>query len=290
MILAVMLDNHTYLIHTDMDQIYHGWIARARSPHTARTYQQSLDKWVGVFGGPPGGETREADLDRFLRSMVHLAQATKATHIRNIKALLRWGHLEGHWQSPPSVLRYRLRSPGTSAASRFLSPDHARAIITAAGNERDRLILQCLFSLGLRNAELRGLEWKDLHYDRLTVRGKGGKVRSLLVPQELLKELNLWRMATSGKGLIFRSHRSGSKLEGQHVWRVVKQAAAIAREADPSIPDASPHWFRHALASAALQGGATVKQVQVYLGHASGQTTLDTYAHVIGDVAISDFV
>ena len=273
-----------------MDQIYHQWISRARSPHTARTYRQSLDKWVGLFGTSPTGDTREADLDKFLKSMVHLAQATKATHLRNIKALLRWGHLEGHWQSPPSVLKYRLRSPGTSAASRFLSPEHARAIIVAAGNERDRLMLQCLFSLGLRNAELRGLEWSDLHYDRLTVRGKGGKVRSLLVPSELLKQLNLWRMASSGKGLIFRSHRSGSKLEGQHVWRVVKEAAAIARESDPSIPDASPHWFRHALASAALQGGATVKQVQVYLGHASGQTTLDTYAHVIGDVAIADFV
>ena len=68
------------------------------------------------------------------------------------------------------------------------------------------------------------------------------------------------------------------------------QLEAIARVKDASIPDASPHWFRHALASAALQGGATVKQVQTYLGHASGQTTLDTYAHVIGDVAISDFV
>ncbi|MEM9769998.1 MAG: tyrosine-type recombinase/integrase [Cyanobacteria bacterium P01_D01_bin.73] len=222
--------------------------------------------------------------------MAHLSPATKATHIRNIKTLLRWGHDEGHWRCPPSVLKYRLRSPGTAAASRFLSPDDARAIITAAGNERDRLMLQCLFSLGLRNAELRGLEWSDLYYDRLTVRGKGEKVRSLMVPEELLKQLNVWRAASSGKGLIFRSHRSGSRLEGQHVWRVVKEAAAIAREADPSIPDASPHWFRHALASAALQGGATVKQVQVYLGHSSGQTTLDTYAHVIGDVAIADFV
>ena len=273
-----------------MDIIYGQWIARTRSPHTARAYQQSLDKWVAVFGMPPSGDTTEADLVDFLKSMMHLAQATQATHLRNIKALLRWGHLEGHWQSPPSVLKYRLRSPGSLASSRFLSPEHARAIIAAANNERDRLILQCLYSLGLRNAELRNLEWSDLHYDRLKVRGKGGKVRSLLVPADLLEQLQVWRLASSGRGLIFRSHRSGSKLEGQHVWRVVKQAVAIARQTDPSIPDASPHWFRHALASAALQGGATVKQVQVYLGHASGQTTLDTYAHVIGDVAIADFI
>ena len=273
-----------------MDQVYLDWIARARSPHTARSYQQSLEKWIALFGASPTGDTSENDLVMFSKSMVHLSQGTVGTHLKNIKALLRWGHLEGHWQCSPSVLRYRLRRQGSSASSRFLSPEHARAIVDAAGNERDRLILQCLFSLGLRNAELRGLEWSDLHYDRLTVRGKGGKVRSLLVPSELLEQLNLWRMASSGKGLIFRTHRSGSNLDGRDVWRVVKEAAAIARESDPSIPDASPHWFRHALASAALQGGATVKQVQVYLGHASGQTTLDTYAHVIGDVAIADFV
>ncbi|MEM9245511.1 MAG: tyrosine-type recombinase/integrase [Cyanobacteria bacterium P01_F01_bin.153] len=273
-----------------MNQIYHDWIARARSPHTARSYQQSLNKWTGAFGTLPHGDTTETDLVNFSRSMAGLSQGTVSTHLKNIKSLLRWGHLEGYWQCPPSVLRYRVRSPGSSASSRFLSPEHARVIIAAAGDDRNRLILQCLFSLGLRNAELRGLEWSDLHYNRLKVRGKGGKVRSLLVLQELLDQLNLWKMASPGKGLIFRTHRSSSKLDGRDVWRVVKEATAKAQEADPSIPDASPHWFRHALASAALQGGATVKQVQVYLGHASGQTTLDTYAHVIGDVAIADFV
>jgi len=270
--------------------LYDQWIARSRSPHTAKTYRQSLNRWIQLFDDRPSGETTESDLARFAESMANLAQATQATHLRNIKALLRWGHDEGHWHCLPSVLRYRLRSVGTSAASRFLSPEHARAIIDAAPCDRDRLMLQCLFTLGLRNAELRGMQWEDLHYDRLKVKGKGGKVRSLLVPEALLSELRLYQMATTSKGLIFRSHRSGSQMGTSDVWRVVKMAAAIARNQDPTIPDASPHWFRHALASAALQGGATVKQVQTYLGHASGQTTLDTYAHVIGDVAIADFV
>lgn len=53
-----------------MDEIYHQWISRARSPHTARTYQQSLDKWVSLFGAPPTGDTKEVDLDQFLKSMV----------------------------------------------------------------------------------------------------------------------------------------------------------------------------------------------------------------------------
>ena len=239
---------------------------------------------------PIGGDVTEADLTRFLRSMVSLAESTQGNHLKNIKALLRWGHDEGYWLCPPSVRRFRIQRQRSAASSRYLSPEHARAIIAAATCERDRLILQCLFSLGLRNAELRGLRWEDLHYDRLKVHGKGSKVRSLKVPQKLLEQLNLWRMASSGKGLMFRTHRSQSKLDGRDVWKAVKDAAAIARKNDPSIPDASPHWFRHALATAVIRNGMDMKEVQHYLGHASGQTTMDTYAHARGDVAIADFV
>ena len=204
------------------------WIARARSPHTQKTYRQSLKRWVNLFGDVPSADTTEADLGRFADSMATLAAATQATHLRNVKALLRWGHDGGHWHCDPSVLRYRPRKIATAAASRFLSPEHARAIIAAAPYERDRLMIQCLFSLGLRNAELRGLKWEDLHYDRLTVEGKGGKVRSLLVPEQLLKDLRLYGISTTSKGLIFRSFRSGSQLGRDDVWRVVKAAAAIA--------------------------------------------------------------
>lgn len=267
------------------------WIARARSPHTARTYRKALRKWGDIFDSPPGGHTTEADLIKFSDSLAGLAPATQATYQRSVKALLRWGHDEGLWQCPRSVRQFKTRNIPTSAAARYLSPEHARAIIAAAVYDRDRLMLQCLFSLGLRNAELRSLRWEDLHYEHLSVHGKGDKVRSLRVPDALLKELRLYQSATTSKGLIFRSFRSGSKLAGADLWRAVKAAVAIAREKDPTIPEkVSPHWFRHALATAALQGGASFKQVQTALGHASGSTTINTYIHAVDDVAIADFV
>ncbi|MGD1850946.1 MAG: tyrosine-type recombinase/integrase [Cyanophyceae cyanobacterium] len=276
----------------DMNEICDAWIARARSEATKNNYMSSLRRWhQAFFESPDGNRVSEAELIRFGDSMSAMAKSSREQHLRNIKALFRWGHEFGHWQVSPAVLRFRLSAPPPAAATRYLSPAHVEAIINAAHCDRDRLMMLMLWRLGIRSGELRGLTWDSLHYDRLTVTGKGDKTRSLKVPSDLLEQLKLWQMATSGAGLMFRSHRSGSKLSAQAVNEAIARAATVARKNDATIPSGvTAHWFRHSLATAALNNGAPVHQVQTYLGHANPATTLGVYAHADRDVAIADFV
>lgn len=275
-----------------MNEICEAWIARARSEATKNNYRASLKRWAIAFGGSPDGDAvEESDLIKFGQSMGSMAKSSREQHLRNIKALFRWAHEFGHWKVCPAVLRFRLSPPPPAAATRYLSPDHVEAIIDAAHCERDRLMMLCLWRLGIRSAELRGLTWDALHYDRLMVTGKGDKSRSLKVPSDLLEQLKLWRMASNSTGLIFRSHRSGSKLSAQALNEAIARAVALARESDPTIPQGvTAHWFRHSLATAALNNGVPYHQVQNALGHANPSTTLSVYAHADQDMAIADFV
>jgi hypothetical protein len=103
---------------------------------------------------------------------------------------------------------------------------------------------------------------------QVTIFGKGGKTRVVLLTPAVRTELMALRGNAREDDPVFRSGKGGH-LRPVQVHRLVKQAAARAR-----IPTAtSAHWLRHAHASHALDRGAPVSLVQATLGHASVATT-----------------
>ena len=212
-----------------------------------------------------------------------MAPTTVAGHLTQLKAFFHWVHREGLEAIPPAVLRFQVKKDPVAASKRYLKPEHAIAVVEAAEEGRDRLLLKCLLRLGVRNAEVRSLTWGDLHYDRLVVRGKGDKVRSIRVDGELLKELQVYRGERGDREPMFPS-KSGRHLIGNDISRIVAAAVRRARQTDPSIPpNVTPHWFRHSIATKAIASGRNVREVQQHLGHASAKTTLDIYAHAVSD-------
>ncbi len=120
----------------------------------------------------------------------------------------------------------------------------------AALASRDRLILSLMYSCGLRVSEVINLTWADLKPHRrggkITVFGKGGKTRILVVPPKLWQALCSWKKQ-SCEDYIFVSRRQ-KKLDRSAVHRLIKKACKQAGIDEK----ASAHWLRHSHASHAL--------------------------------------
>ena len=102
----------------------------------------------------------------------------------------------------------------------------------------------------------------------MTVFGKGGKTRTVLMPQSVWNAVQSLRNDAREIDPVFRS-RKGGHLDESQVWRIVRKAskrAGIEKEV-------SCHWLRHAHASHALDRGAPIHLVQATLGHSSISTT-----------------
>lgn len=168
----------------------------------------------------------------------------------------------------------------TALIERLLTDHEVKALITSATIERDRLLIITLVRLGLRASEIVGIKWKDVRGNVLTLRGKGGKVRSLLIPEDLLSDLKAIRV---GDYLFCVS--TGKPLTRSRLHQIVKELAIAAGINEHT----STHWLRHFHACTALSNGCPLHVLQQGLGHRSLDTT-KRYLHVIPGECSSNYV
>lgn len=150
--------------------------------------------------------------------------------------------------------------------------------------QRNRAIVETLYSCGLRVSELCGLRLSDIWRDEGFVRvvGKGRKERLVPISARALREISLWEedraainIRPGNEDYVFVSFRRGRKLSRItvfHIVRVLAAAAGITKEI-------SPHTFRHSFATHLLEGGANLRAIQEMLGHESIATT-EIYTHL----------
>jgi site-specific recombinase XerD len=173
-------------------------------------------------------------------------------------------------------------------------PTHAQvaALIAAATNSRDRLLMQTLLLTGVRVSELTHLDVSDVAFvdRRIMVRhGKGDRDRTVPIPDQLLEPLRAW-IGQSELGPLFPSPRGG-RLSTRAVQKLFKRLARRAGLAEADKPRKyTPHKARHRYATDVLNKGANIRVVQRLLGHASVATT-EIYTHFVDrdlDQAVRD--
>lgn len=150
--------------------------------------------------------------------------------------------------------------------------------------ERNRAMLEVLYSCGLRVSELVELRISRIHAAEsfISVIGKGDKERLIPIGQTALEHIALYRDSvrvhvTPRKGeedILFLS-KFGKRISRVMVFLIIKELAMKA-QVKKSI---SPHTFRHSFATHLVEGGADLRAVQEMLGHAS-ITTTEIYTHV----------
>lgn len=150
--------------------------------------------------------------------------------------------------------------------------------------QRNRAIIEMLYSCGLRVSELCNLLISDIWRDEgfVKVMGKGRKERFVPISGRALRELSLWEecrchinIRPGNEDYVFLSLKRGRKLSRITVFHIVKvlaENAGITKEI-------SPHTFRHSFATHLLEGGANLRAIQEMLGHESIATT-EIYTHL----------
>ena len=172
---------------------------------------------------------------------------------------------------------------GATLAKRIFSPAEVALLIRAAPSKRDRVMVEVAYAGGLRVSELVALAWADvLSRDegrvQLSITGKGGKVRNVLLPEVVSRSLLSLRGDAGANDPVFKGRQGDGWLTERSVNTMIKRAAKAA-----GINEAvSPHWLRHAHGSHAIERGASLPEVQATLGHGNISTT-SGYLHARTD-------
>jgi len=149
--------------------------------------------------------------------------------------------------------------------------------------ERNRAIIEMLYSCGLRVSELIDLKISDLFFDEgfIKVTGKGDKQRFVPIGPTAQKFINIWKdlrmhikVQATSKDILFLNYK-GKKLTRAMVFTIIKKLV----EKSGLKKNISPHTFRHSFATHLLENGADLRAIQMMLGHES-ITTTEIYVHV----------
>ena len=270
-----------------------------KSPLTVESDTRSLSLFSDLAGINTPEEINKGVV-RIFKSELHiyrtrkgneLAVRTKNHHLTILRAFLRYliQEEESDVYPPDRVSRFKEEERQVKVLfhdelKRLLeSPD-----ISTRNGKRDKAILELFFSTGLRLAELRGLNKKDLNFDtrEISVRGKRGKIRVVFLSDRAVKFLKMYLMARldSLAPLFIRSLEKAAnamppgeefRLSRISIYNIVKKYALQAG----IVSDPSPHTLRHSFATDLLRNGADLRSVQEMLGHKDLSTT-QIYTHV----------
>lgn len=215
---------------------------------------------------------------------------TQARVISGIKSFFKFLLLEGIIDNNPTSL---LEAPKVGRKlPNILTVKEINNLIESVDeskpeSQRNRAILETLYSCGLRVSELINLRVSNLHFRMgfIKIDGKGNKERLIPVSEDAKNEIKLYMKNYRSKltidpndeDILFLNRR-GQKLSRVMIFTIIKNLAEKAN-LGKSI---SPHTFRHSFASHLVEGGADLRAVQEMLGHESILTT-EIYTHLDRD-------
>ena len=211
---------------------------------------------------------------------------SQARILSGIRSFYHYLILEDYLESDPSEL---LESPQLGLhLPEVLTIEEIDTLIGAIDlstreGQRNRTILETLYSCGLRISELCNLKLSDLYLEEgfIKVEGKGSKQRLVPISPRAIQELRLYfidRNQTTIKpgyeDYVFISKR-GKNISRIMVFHFIKELS----DAIGLKKNISPHTFRHSFATHLLEGGANLRAIQCMLGHESIGTT-EIYTHM----------
>lgn len=228
------------------------------------------------------------DLQQFVAQLhdIGIHPRSQARIISGIKSLYRFLLLDDYITIDPTEL---LESPKIGfKLPEVLSVNEINNILDTIDlslpeGQRNRAMLEVLYSCGLRVSELTGLKYPDVYFDEgfIRVEGKGNKQRLVPISETAIREIrnylfdrNTIAIKKGFEDTLFLSRR-GTALSRIMVFHIIKQQTEMAG----IQKNVSPHTFRHSFATHLLEGGANLRAIQEMLGH-ENITTTEIYTHI----------
>ncbi len=266
-------------------------LEKSFSPNTVEAYKRDLDKFLDFI--------REENLSPFDVQLTDFQSFSSSLYaidihptsiyriLMGVKSFYRFLVMSGELDTDPMELLDYPKKP--QHLPDVLSVEEVDLIescidLSQTEGQRNKTIIETLFSCGLRVSELCNLKLSDLFLDEefIRVTGKGSKQRLVPISPKAIKELRLYfidRNAVCVKDgyedYVFVSKARKKNLSRIMVFHLVKELVEKAG----IKKTVSPHTFRHSFATSLLEGGANLRAIQAMLGHESISTT-EMYMHI----------
>lgn len=289
------IQNKAKMIQKEQDNIIHKYIRymklqRNYSGNTLEAYILDINKLLKFLkdNGISPEAAKLSDIQCFAASLhdIGISPRSQCRILSGVRAFYRYLYLDGYIKDDPTEL---LESPKLG--------DHLPEVLTTEEvdrleqaidlskweGQRNKAIIEVLFSCGLRVSELVNLKMSALYLDEQFVRimGKGNKERLVPISENAIKQLKYWFIDRSHMNIkpgeedyVFLNRR-GAHLTRTMILIMIKRLGAEAG-IQKTI---SPHTLRHSFATALLEGGADLRAIQSMLGHESIGTT-EIYTHI----------
>lgn len=265
-------------------------LERNYTQNTIEAYTHDLD-WLRRYmrdHGKKPEDMRLADLENFAATLHEygIGPTSQGRILSGVRAFFRFLRMEGYIEDDPTEL---LEWPHLGEhLPEVLSTEEVDRLeesinLSDPQGQRNKAIIEVLFSCGLRVSELVNLKLSNLYLREkfIRVEGKGRKERLVPISDTAIHELELWfydrRQLNIKRGeedYVFLNRR-GAHLTRTMILIMIKRQALEAG-IEKTI---SPHTLRHSFATALLRGGADLRAIQAMLGHEKISTT-EIYTHL----------
>lgn len=240
---------------------------RNYSPKTVKTYTSLLRRFVKHFHPVHPRQIDSNQIKDFLCMQIDAGWST-ATLEQTLNAL-RFLYVELYKME--FILEEISRPRSERRIPEVMSRDDILKIFEVVTNQTHRLMLQLMYSSGLRVSEVVNLRVQDINPTALTLfvrGGKGHKDRITVFSETLLCPLYQHMAGKLPKDLLFRTIRNG-----KYTVRSVQKFFEKALKSTDIQKSASCHTLRHCFATHLLEAGTDIRYIQNLLGHASITTT-----------------
>ncbi|MDA3816366.1 MAG: site-specific tyrosine recombinase XerD [Prolixibacteraceae bacterium] len=271
-------------------------LEKGLSQNSVNAYINDINKLLEFLKQTTKGITPEkvklANLKAFLEWLNDkgVSPRTQARTISGIKSFYKYLLIEERVISDPTAL---LEAPKIGRKlPDVLTTEEVDTLIDAIDVEkpegqRNKAIVETLYSCGLRVSELVTLKYSNVFFDDgyVKIEGKAGKERLVPLSQSAIVEINKYieeyrdglRIAPNDGDILFLNRR-GKRLSRVMIFTIIKNLADKVK-LNKKI---SPHTFRHSFATHLIESGADLRAVQEMLGHESILTT-EIYTHLDRD-------
>ncbi len=233
---------------------------RGYSDRTISAYKFYVDKFLEFLNGR---EPTEEEAKAFLASLISRGDSPATIALARASLVFYFSN----------ILKKKIDIKTPKIPKKIptvLTKDEVKRMIELTKNLKHKLIIELLYSTGLRLSELRNLKIKDLDLNEnvLWVRkGKGAKDRMVILSKMLSDELRKYIEGRDPEDFVF--HGWHGQISSRAVQKIIKEAAKRANISKK----VTPHVLRHSFATHLLEAGVDIRKIQVLLGHANLSTT-----------------
>jgi len=276
-------------------------IERSLSDNSVQAYIRDIKKFANYAIPIELSELKvtRVDISTFLAQINQedISSRSQARIISGIKAFYKYLIMEDYLKINPTELiespKIGLKLPDTLS---LIEIDKLIAAVDLSNKqgERNRAILETLYSCGLRVSELVNLQLSNIHFKEgyLKVTGKGDKERLAPIGGRAIKYLTIYinevrnhqEIKKGNEDFVFLNNR-GAKLTRVMIFLIIQKLT----ENIGLKKKISPHTFRHSFATHLIEGGADLRAVQEMLGHES-ITTTEIYTHLDNEYLRSNII